>query len=53
MASEVPSWEDVARNYGRFLYNVAYRLAGKEDDAHDLVTRYRYDRNDVLAVVEP
>src|SRR5438105_13943188 len=37
MVSEVPSWEDVARKHGRFLYNVAYRLTGKEDDAHDLV----------------
>jgi RNA polymerase sigma-70 factor, ECF subfamily len=33
----VPSWEDVARNYGRFLYTVAYRLTGNEDDARDLV----------------
>lgn len=34
---EVPSWEEVARKYGRFLYNVAYRLAGNDDDAQDLV----------------
>src|SRR4051794_25567839 len=33
----VPSWEEVARNYGRFLYTVAYRLTGNEDDARDLV----------------
>ncbi|MCZ7527452.1 MAG: sigma-70 family RNA polymerase sigma factor [Acidimicrobiia bacterium] len=37
MAGGVPSWEDVAREHGRFLYNVAYRLAGNEDDAADLV----------------
>lgn len=37
MAGEVPSWEEVARRYGRFLYNVAYRLAGNDDDAYDLV----------------
>jgi len=33
----VPTWEEVARTYGRFLYNVAYRLTGNEDDARDLV----------------
>ena len=33
----VPSWEEVARRYGRFLYTVAYRLTGNEDDARDLV----------------
>ncbi|MGH8976414.1 MAG: sigma-70 family RNA polymerase sigma factor [Acidimicrobiia bacterium] len=36
MAEPVPGWEEVARRYGRFLYNVAYRLAGNEDDANDL-----------------
>jgi RNA polymerase sigma-70 factor (ECF subfamily) len=33
----VPTWEEVARNHGRFLYNVAYRLTGNDDDARDLV----------------
>ena len=33
----VPTWEEVARTHGRFLYTVAYRLTGKEDDARDLV----------------
>src|SRR6266487_1420885 len=33
----VPTWEEVARRYGRFLYTVAYRLTGDEDDARDLV----------------
>src|SRR5205807_9342050 len=38
MAGEgVPSWEEVARDYGRFLYTVAYRLTGNRDDAEDLV----------------
>jgi RNA polymerase sigma-70 factor (ECF subfamily) len=37
MADGVPTWEVVARDYGRFLYNVAYRLAGNDDDAQDLV----------------
>lgn len=34
---ETPSWEDVARDYGRFLYTVAFRLTGNHDDAQDLV----------------
>ena len=33
----MPSWEDVARTYGRFLYTVAYRLTGNHEDAQDLV----------------
>jgi len=35
--SGVPTWEDVAREHGRFLYTVAYRLTGNSDDAQDLV----------------
>lgn len=34
---ESPSWEELARNHGRFLYTVAYRLTGNDADAHDLV----------------
>jgi RNA polymerase sigma-70 factor (ECF subfamily) len=34
---EIPTWEEVARRYGRFLYSVAYRLTGNVDDAQDLV----------------
>ena len=33
----VPTWEEIARDYGRFLYTVAYRLTGNRDDASDLV----------------
>ncbi len=33
----MPSWEEVARDYGRFLYSVAYRLTLDHDDAQDLV----------------
>jgi RNA polymerase sigma-70 factor (ECF subfamily) len=33
----VPSWEDVARQHGRRIYNFAYRLTGNPDDAADLV----------------
>jgi RNA polymerase sigma-70 factor (ECF subfamily) len=32
-----PSWEEVARQHGRFLYTVAFRLTGNHDDAQDLV----------------
>ena len=35
--SGVPTWEEVARQHGRFLYTVAYRLTGNDDDAQDLV----------------
>jgi RNA polymerase sigma-70 factor (ECF subfamily) len=31
------TWEEVARVYGRKIYNFAYRLTGDPDDAHDLV----------------
>ena len=37
MADGIPTWEEVARDHGRFLYNVAYRLAGNDHDAQDLV----------------
>ena len=33
----VPTWEQVARDHGRFLYTVAYRLTGNHDDTQDLV----------------
>lgn len=32
----VPSWEEVARRYGRKIYSFAYRLTGNPDDASDL-----------------
>ena len=32
-----PTWEEIARSHGRFLYTVAYRLTGNDADAHDLV----------------
>lgn len=31
------TWEEVARVYGRKIYNFAYRLTGNAADAHDLV----------------
>jgi RNA polymerase sigma-70 factor (ECF subfamily) len=33
----VPTWEEIARHHGRFLYTVAYRLTGNDADAKDLV----------------
>jgi RNA polymerase sigma factor (sigma-70 family) len=33
----VPTWEQIARTHGRFLYSVSYRLTGNHDDAQDLV----------------
>lgn len=37
MPDGVPTWEEIARDHGRFLYRVAYRLTGNDDDAQDLV----------------
>jgi RNA polymerase sigma-70 factor (ECF subfamily) len=37
MPDGVPTWEEIAREHGRFLYNVAFRLAGSDADAQDLV----------------
>ncbi len=36
MPDGTPTWEDIARDHGRFLYNVGYRLAGNDADASDL-----------------
>lgn len=33
----VPTWEEVARHEGDFIYTVAYRLTGNREDAQDLV----------------
>ncbi len=32
-----PTWEEIARSEGDFIYTVAYRLTGDHDDAQDLV----------------
>ena len=34
---ETPAWEEVARDYGRFLYTLAFRLTADRQDAEDLV----------------
>ncbi len=33
----VPTWEEVARDHGRFIYTVAFRLTGDRDASDDLV----------------
>lgn len=33
----VPTWEEIAREEGDFIYTVAYRLTGDHEDAQDLV----------------
>lgn len=33
----VPTWEEIARDYGTFLYTLAYRLTANPHDAEDLV----------------
>ncbi|HEX5268116.1 MAG TPA: sigma-70 family RNA polymerase sigma factor [Acidimicrobiales bacterium] len=33
----IPAWEEVARDYGRFLYTLAFRLTADRQDAEDLV----------------
>ena len=35
--TSIPTWDQIARSHGRFLYSVAYRLTGNHDDAQDLV----------------
>lgn len=35
--ASVPTWEEVANSHGRFIYSLAYRLAGNHHDAQDLV----------------
>ncbi|MEM7140274.1 MAG: sigma-70 family RNA polymerase sigma factor [Actinomycetota bacterium] len=36
-ADAVPTWEEIARDHFRFMYSVAYRLAGNQSDAEDVV----------------
>ena len=36
-AGTVPTWDEVAREHGRFMYGVAFRLTGNSSDAEDVV----------------
>lgn len=53
LATRVPTWEEVAREHGRFLYTVAYRLTGNHDDAQDLVQEVLLRVRRGLATYEP
>lgn len=37
LPDDIPSWDEVARVHGDFVYMVAYRLTGNHHDAQDLV----------------
>jgi RNA polymerase sigma factor (sigma-70 family) len=52
-ADQVPTWEEIARDQGRFLYTVAYRLTGNHDDAQDLVQEVLLRVQRGLARYEP
>ena len=51
--ARVPTWDEVARDYGRFLYTVAYRLTGHHDDAQDLVQEVLLRVHRGLATFQP
>jgi RNA polymerase sigma factor (sigma-70 family) len=48
-----PTWEQVARDHGRFIYTVAYRLAGNHNDAQDLVQEVLVRVQRGLATYQP
>lgn len=50
---DVPSWNEVAHEYGRFIYTVAYRLTGNRPDADDLVQEVMVRVQRGLATYEP
>ncbi len=51
---DVPlTWEEVARSYGRKIYNFAYRLTGNSDDAADLTQEVLLRVKRGLATYEP
>ncbi len=52
-SADVPTWEEVARDHGQFLYTVAYRLTGNVDDARDLVQESLLRVRRGLATYEP
>jgi RNA polymerase sigma-70 factor, ECF subfamily len=47
------TWEEVARVYGRKIYNFAYRLTGNPSDANDLVQEVLIRVNKGLANYQP
>ena len=53
MESVPLTWEEVARVYGRKIYNFAYRLTGNSDDAADLVQEVLLRVRKGLAAYQP
>jgi RNA polymerase sigma-70 factor (ECF subfamily) len=53
LRDQVPTWEQIAREEGRFLYTVAYRLTGNHEDAQDLVQEVLLRVQRGLARYEP
>ncbi len=51
--TSVPTWEEVAHTHGRFLYSLAYRLAGNHQDAQDLVQEVLLRVRRGLATYQP
>jgi RNA polymerase sigma-70 factor (ECF subfamily) len=49
----VPTWEEIAQEYGRFLYTVAYRLTGDDHEAQDLVQEVLLRARKGLATYQP
>lgn len=49
----VPTWEEIAQQYGRFLYTVAYRLTGDDHEAQDLVQEVLLRVRKGLATYQP
>ncbi len=49
----IPTWEEVATDYGRFIYTVAYRLAGNHEQAQDLVQEVLLRVRRGLATYQP
>lgn len=52
-AAQVPTWEEVARDYGRFLYTVGYRLTGNHEETQDLVQEVLLRVQRGLATYQP
>jgi len=52
-SDQAPTWEEIARDHGRFIYTVAYRLTGNPDDAQDLVQEVLVRVQRGLATYEP
>ena len=52
-SDRIPTWEEIARDHGQFLYAVAYRLTGNVEDSRDLVQEALLRVRRGLATYEP